>query len=660
MRRLSIDIESYSGTDLASSGVYRYVEDPDFEILMIAYSWTDEDEVHQIDCMEEDANGNRRITYDPNFALFCEDLVNPKVIKTAFNAQFERTCFTKWLKMPMPPEQWVDTMVMARELGLPGHLAGAGEALGLDAKHLKDPQGKALIKYFSIPCKATKANGGRTRNLPGHDPAKWDLYKSYNRQDVVAEKAIHKALEPFVIPYSEWELWRLDQHMNDNGVRLDIPMVQKIVGYDNQRKEELLQEAKEITGLENPNSLAQLKKWVAETWKEQKGLTKDDVARILSEENPPDKVRRALEIRRALGKTSTAKYSAMLDAVCEDDRLRGILQFYGAGRTGRWAGRLVQTHNLARNTLPDLALAREIVAAGDFDELETLFGEPAFVFSELIRTAFIPSEGCRFIVSDFSAIEARVISWLADEEWRIKAFEDGKDIYCVTASQMYGVPVVKHGENGELRGRGKVAELACGYGGGVGAMRAMDTTGTIPEEKLQETVDKWRAANPSIVRLWWDVDSAIKKAIKRGESSESDKLAIWCASDRLFIRLPSGRNLTYMHPGLGTNKFGGESITFYGVGENHKWMKLESYGPTFVENICQAVARDCLAVVMQKVSSLGYKIVMHVHDEIIVDVPIEDTKAPEIVTRIMEEPIDWAPGLPLKGETYETPFYMKD
>ena len=439
-------------------------------------------------------------------------------------------------------------------------------------------------------------------------------------------------------------------------------MVEKIVEYDTQRRQELQEEAQTITGLSNPNSLAQLKKWLASQGVEMASVTKDTIAEALAGDLP-ENVRRMLEIRTALGKTSVAKYSTMLTAVCQDHRLRGILQFYGANRSGRWAGRLVQTHNLAKNSLPDLDLARELAAAGDFDTMQTLFGETAFVFSELIRTAFIPSDGCRFVVSDFAAIEARVISWISGEEWRLEAFRAGKDIYCETASQMYKVPVVKHGENGHLRQKGKVAELACGYQGGIGAMKRMDKGGTIPEEELQAVVDAWRAANPKIPKLWRTCELAAKTAIEEHRTVRiAHGIAFSYINGNLFIKLPSGRKLCYWDTRLKLDpRDGRDHIVSMGVNQETKqWGETETYGGKLVENIVQATARDCLAVAMTRVSELGYKIVMHVHDEMIVDVPNEDKEAPAVINDIMGQPIDWAPGLPLKGDTYETPFYKKD
>lgn len=655
-RVMGVDIETYSSVDLTEAGVYAYTEAPDFDILLISYIFDDwgEDDVKTIDCFDADPD---------MMAEFCEALTDPQIVKTAFNANFERTCLAKWLQKPMPPEEWRCTMVKALTLGLPGNLAGAGEALGLPAEKLKDPQGKALIQFFSKPCKPTRTNGQRTRNLPEHDPAKWQLYKNYNRQDVVTEQEILRKLSIYKTPESEQQLWALDQHMNDNGVALDIPMVEKIVAYDTRRRQELQEEAQELTGLKNPNSLAQLKRWLAEQGVEMTSVTKDTITEALRDPELPSVARRVLEIRTALGKTSVAKYSTMLVAHCRDHRLRGILQFYGANRSGRWAGRLVQTHNLAKNSLPDLALARELAAEGDFDTMGTLFGETAFVFSELIRTAFIPSEGCRFIVSDFSAIEARVLAWIAGEEWVLEAFRAGKDIYCETASMMYHVPVEKHGANSHLRQKGKVAVLACGYQGGVGAMKRMDKGGSIPEDELQSVVDQWRQANSKVVKLWRTVELAARTAIEEHRTIRlKNGIAFGYINGNLFIKLPGGRKLCYWNTRLKLDpRDGREHIVYMGVNQETKqWGETETYGGKLVENIVQATARDCLAISMQRVAALGYNIVMHVHDEIIVDCPIEDTGAMERINACMAEPIPWAPGLPLRGDGYETPFYMKD
>ena len=649
MQTLSIDIETYSSVDLSEAGVYRYTEAPDFEVLLIGYSF-DGGPVQVHDCTSPHSWP----------AEFLHALVDPNVQKRAWNANFERTCIARALEEDMPPEQWSDTMILAMECGLPGSLAGAGAALGLSEDELKDPVGKSLIQYFSKPCRTTKTNGGRTRNLPYHDPEKWKLYIEYNRQDVVTEMAIRKALEPYSLAASEQRLWELDQRMNDHGVRIDAAMVTQIVRQDERRRQELQEEAREITGLDNPNSLAQLREWLEKHGLPLKQVTKDVVSAALTLQYIPDEVRRVLEIRQALGKTSTAKYSTMLGAVCSDGRLRGILQFYGASRTGRWAGRLVQIQNLARNSLPDLDLARQLAKAGDFETLETLFGEPAFVFSELVRTAFIPSEGCQFVVSDFSAIEARVVAWLAGEEWVLEAFRAGKDIYCETASMMYHVPVVKHGENADLRQKGKIATLACGYGGGVGAMKAMDRGGSIPEEELQSVVDQWRQANPKIVKLWRKCESAARTAIEEHRTVKASKLLSFThRGGHLFIRLPSGRSLCYWRARITDDG----QLVYMGTNQTtRQWMETETWGGKLVENIVQAVARDCLAVAMQRVSRHGLQIVMHIHDEMIVDVPLryQPENVLELVNAEMGAEIEWAPGLPLKGDGYVCEYYKKE
>jgi DNA polymerase len=654
-KTMAIDIESYSAADLTEVGVHRYVEDPTFEVLLIAYS-VDDGPVIVIDektLSNEDLE--RRIEF---FNL----LVDPAVTKYAYNAAFERSCLAKWAEEPMPPEQWKCTMVHALMCGLPGSLAAVGMALGLPEDKLKDKQGKALIDYFCKPCKPTKANGGRVRNLHAHDPEKWKLFIEYNRQDVVTETEIRHRLDQINrVPEREQELWQLDQQINDHGIRIDVPMVEKIVDFDEIRAGELMEEARQITGLSNPNSLTQLKAWLNNQGVEVDSLNKDSLEELLKEDLPRD-VMRVLQIRKASGKTSTAKYAKMLGAVCSDDRLRGILQFYGANRAGRWTGKLVQVHNLAKNYMPDLDLARELTAAGDFDTLQTLYGEPSFVFSELVRTAFIPSDGNKFVVSDFSAIEARVVAWVAGEEWVLDAFRQGKDIYCETASMMYHVPVVKHGENGHLRQRGKVAVLACGYGGGVNAMRAMDTTGTIPDEELQSVVDQWRQANPKIVQLWKKVELAAKSAIEDHRMHTIQRnISFGYRNGNLYITLPSGRSLCYFGARLKDGQYG-DQIVYKGVNQTtKKWEDTETYGGKLVENIVQGIARDCLAEAMLRVAKDGMQIVMHVHDEMIVDVPGDIAET--ILNRInsdMSTPIDWAPGLPLKGDGYVCDYYRKD
>jgi DNA polymerase len=653
MHTLHIDIESYSSVDLTECGLHKYAEAPDFQVLLIAYS-VDGGPVKVIDEVTGD-------DFDGHCDVF-DMLIDPDYIKVAHNAAFERTCLARWADEPMPAEQWRCTMVHALMCGLPASLAAVGAALGLPEDKQKDKQGKALIDYFCKPCKPTKANGGRVRNLPAHDPDKWRLFIEYNRQDVVTEMEIERRLDQILkVPECEQRLWELDQMINDHGVRLDVPMIEKIVAYDDQRSEELKKEAAEITGLSNTNSLVQLKGWLAKQGVSVDTLRKDDLDELLSQDLP-DKVRRVLEIRQALGKTSTAKYAKMLDAVNADGRLRGILQFYGANRSGRWTGKLVQVHNLARNSMPDLDLAREITCSGDFDELQTLFGETSFVFSELVRTAFIPSEGHKFVVSDFSAIEARVIAWVAGEDWVLDAFRQGKDIYCETASMMYHVPVEKHGQNKHLRQKGKIAVLACGYQGGVGAMRAMDKGGTIPDEELQSVVDQWRQANPKIVKLWRTVELAAKSAIEDHKAHTiNHNITLSYRAGNLYISLPSGRSLVYYGARLKEGKYG-DQIIYKGVNQTtKKWEDTETYGGKLVENIVQAIARDCLAEAMQRVAKDGMQIVMHVHDEMIADVPGDIAET--ILNRInsdMSQPIDWAPGLPLKGDGYVCDFYRKD
>ena len=678
MHKMHIDIETYSEADLTAVGVYRYASDPSFEVLLLAYS-IDDGPVTVIDCTEGP------VEWDGVLDM----LVDPKVVKYAYNANFERTCLSVMLEEEMPPEQWRCTMVHSLICGLPGSLAAVGVALGLPEDKQKDKQGKALIDYFCKPCKPTKANGGRVRNLPFHDRDKWRLFIDYNRQDVVTEMEIEKQLQTIAkVPEREQRLWELDQRINDFGIRVDVPMVEKIVKYDDQRTEELKDEAKRITGLSNPNSLTQLKGWLADQGVNVETLRKDDLDDLLKQDLPDD-VRRVLEIRKATGKTSTAKYAKMLGAVCPDGRLKGILQFYGANRAGRWTGKLVQVHNLAKNYLPDLDTARALACEGDFDTMQLLYGETAFVFSELVRTAFIPSEGHRFVVSDFSAIEARVVAWVAGEQWVLDAFRAGEDIYCKTASMMYHVPVEKHGQNKELRQKGKIAVLVCGYQGGVGAMRQMDKGGTIPDEELQSVVDQWRAANPMIVKLWRDIEKAAitaieeRRVVKRGIRVPADNLEAREAmagravrpysvregvglqfsykAGNLYIMLPSGRNLCYFGARLKEGKYG-QQIVYKGVNQTtKKWEDTETYGGKLTENIVQGIARDCLAEAMLRVAVLGYQVVMHVHDEMIVDTDDpEPEEALKEINRQMGTPIDWAPGLPLKGDGYICDFYKKD
>ena len=657
---LGIDIETFSSVDI-KNGAYAYSEAPDFEILLIAYKFSDEDKVKLID-----------LTDDPEELenlRFWDALTDPEVVKTAYNANFERTCLARYTGEAMPPEQWRCTMILAVQLGLPRSLAAVGPALGLTEEEQKKKTGAALIQYFCKPCKPTRTNGQRTKNTRLNAPEKWELFKEYNIQDVVTEQIILKRLRDFRPDQSEQDLWTLDQEINDRGVLLDIPMARSIVEFDTERSADLLAEAQQITGLKNPNSLAQLKPWLQSHGLPVYSLRKDDVSSILGDPDISDEVRRVLEIRQTLSKTSVKKYQTMLDIAGEDDRARGIMQFYG-GHTGRWAGRSLQPQNLARNTMPDdeLDVAREFVKMGDFESLEMIFGEPAPIFSQLVRTAFIPSPGNRFIVSDFSAIEARVIAWIAGEEWRLEVFRNDGDIYCESASHIYHVPVVKHGINGELRQRGKVAELALGYGGAVGAMKQMDTTGSVPEEEMQGIVTQWRAESPKIVRMWRDCqDAAVSvirgnqpKRVLRSLQGTEFYVKLVDGTPVLFIRLPSGRPIAYWDPKVMDTEMG-PRITYMTQNQTtRKWERCETYGGKLTENIVQSVARDCLAEKMKLLESMGYPIVFHVHDEMILDVPREDKQAAKLVDKIMAEPIDWAPGLPLKGGTYECDFYRKD
>ena len=666
MRRLGVDVESYSSADLLKTGVYRYAEAPDFELLLIGYSFDGE-----VPVVIETAGMTREeaVWYvQAEYPAFYKALHDPDVLKTAYNAAFERTTLAQYFGY-MEPEQWQCTMIRAAMLGLPMSLAGTGAALGLAEDKQKLSTGKALIQYFSKPCKPTKSNGGRTRNLPEHAPEKWQLFIEYNAQDVVAEQAILDRLNEFgPMDPSEQRLWCWDQRMNDHGVLLDVPYIEGILEYDAKRTKELTDEALRLTGLENPNSVSQLKDWLHGQGVEMDSVTKDTVAAALKQENLPLRVRRVLELRQALGKTSTKKYQAMLQAVCGDDRLRGILQFYGANRTGRWAGRIVQTHNLPQNHIDDIGFCRELVAQRDFEAVQMIWGETAFIFSQLVRTAFIPSPGFRFVVCDFSAVEARVLAWLAGEQWVLDAFRDGKDIYCETASMMYHVPVVKHGENGHLRQKGKVAVLACGYGGGIGAMKAMDSSGAIPEEELQDAVNMWRGANPKIVRMWRALETAARRAIQESRPEtrpvkvrEAHGTKFYMKGDALFMVMPSGRKLCYWDAQIVRMDDGRDHITYAGINQETKqWTRAETWGGKIAENLTQAVARDCLAEAMLRVAGMGYQIVMHVHDEMIVDVPKEDTEAYQRISTAMGQSPAWAPELPLRGDGYECAFYMKD
>lgn len=655
---LGIDLETFSSVDIAN-GAYAYAASPDFEILLIGYKFSDEEEVRCVDLTQGEEIPER----------FREALTDPSIIKTAFNAQFERACLAQYTGQEMPPEQWRCTQVLAVQIGLPRALKDVGAALGLKEEDQKLKTGAALIQYFCKPCKPTKANGNRTRNLPKHSPERWALFKEYNIQDVHTEQTILEVLRKYRPDETEQALWTLDQEINDRGVLLDIDMAQTIVTYSERHKTELMEEAQRLTGLANPNSRDQLLGWLGSRGIDTDGLKKADVEELLGDEDLPEDVRRVLEIRAAASKTSVNKYQTMLDVASHDGRARGIMQFYG-GHTGRWAGRSLQPQNLTRNEMPDAELdaARELVKLGDFDGLEMIFGEPTHVLSQLVRTAFIPSPGCRFVVSDFSAIEARVIAWVAGEEWRLNVFRNNGDIYCESASRIYHKPVVKHGINGELRQRGKIAELALGYGGSVGAMKAMDTTGSVPEEEMQGIVKQWRRESPSIVKMWGACQDAAVEVIE-GEAAVKRlaafknitfRMAQVNGSRVLRIYLPNGRPISYWEPQVMDTEMG-PRITYMNQNQTtKKWERTETYGGKLTENIVQSIARDCLADKMKQMDAQGYKIVFHVHDEMILDVPRSDTAAADLVDRAMGEPLDWAPGLPLKGGTYECDFYRKD
>ena len=648
---LSIDIETYSSVDLIKCGVYRYVEAPDFEILLFAYAYDDEP-VQVIDLAD--------FKELPEHVM--KDLTDPDIIKAAYNADFERTCIAKFYGMPMNPEQWRCTSVHALTLGLPGNLDGVAKVLKLNAQ--KDTAGKNLIKYFSVPCKPTKVNGGRTRNLPHHAPDKWKQFIDYNRQDVEVERTIRKAVEKYPVPEHEWKLWALDQKINDAGVRLDPVLVQQALKCDLQYATRLEAEAKKLTGLDNPNSTTQLTGWLKKQGLTvDNGLGKDYIPGLLEQAKGDETVTRMLELRKEMSKTSTKKYEAMERAMCSDDRARGLLQFCGANRTWRWAGRLIQVQNLPQNKIPDLGVARELLHNGDFEAIELLFNSPPFVLSQLIRTTFIPSDGCRFIVSDFSAIEARVIAWLAGESWRLKVFQSHGKIYEASASQMFHVPIEEITKGNPLRQKGKIAELALGYGGSVGALEAMGALKMgLDADELPDLVTAWRNSNPKIVKLWWDVDKAAMKAVQEHRPVRIQYgITFSCKDGFLFIQLPSGRKLAYVKPKIKDGKFGRPALTYEGMDQIKKtWERIDTYGPKLVENIVQAIARDCLAVNMLRLDNAGYDIRMHVHDEVILDVPITNADALNKVNEIMGQPIEWAPGLPLRADGYETEFYKKD
>lgn len=646
MKTLSIDIETYSDVQLPKTGVYRYCESENFEILLFAYS-IDSQPVQVVDlaCGE---------TIPEDIIAALED---DTVIKWAFNAAFERICLSRFLGYPtgtyLSPESWRCSMIWAATMGLPLSLEGVGAVLGLEKQKLTE--GKDLIKYFCQPCAATKANGGRKRNRPFHTPDKWEAFKRYNIRDVETEMGIQHKLRKFPVPDEVWEEYHIDQEINDRGVRLDMELVQQAIAMDTRSREELTAAMKDMTALENPNSVQQMKQWLSDNGIETDRLDKKAVAELLKD--APDNLADVLTLRQQLAKSSVRKYQAMEKTVCSDGRARGMFQFYGANRTGRFSGRNIQLQNLPQNHLQDLSEARSLVRSGDFDGVELLYEDVPDTLSQLIRTAFIPKENALFYVADFSAIEARVIAWFAGESWRQQVFEKGGDIYCASASQMFKVPVEKHGINGHLRQKGKIAELALGYGGSVGALKAMGALDMgLSEDELPALVDAWRQANPRIVEFWWAVDRAVMEAVKYKHTTTDYGLTFSCKSGMLFITLPSGRKLAYVKPKIGTNKFGGSCITYEGVGGTKKWERLDSYGPKFVENIVQATARDILCYAMKTLRSCS--IVMHIHDELVIEA---DPKVSlDAICEQMGRTPPWAKGLLLRADGYTTPFYKKD
>ena len=642
MRTLSIDIETFSDVDLKKCGVYKYASSHAFEILLFGYA-VDGGAVRVVDltCGEK----------IPDEVVAA--LSDASVTKWAFNAMFERVCLSNYLGDWLEPEGWHCTMVWSATLGLPLSLEGVGAALGLEKQKLTE--GKDLIRYFCVPCKPTKANGGRTRNLPEHDREKWERFKAYNLRDVEAEMQIQQKLSKFPVSEKVWEEYCQDQEINDRGIGVDMELVRQAIAMDEHSRGELAAAMQKLTGVENPNSVQQMKQWLAEHGLETDTLGKKAVAELLK--TAPEPLRTVLSIRQQLAKSSVKKYTAMENAVCTDDRAHGMFAFYGANRTGRYSGKIIQLQNLPQNHMADLAQARELVRTGNYEALSLLYEDIPDTLSQLIRTAFVPQEGRKFIVADFSAIEARVIAWFAGERWRLKVFEDGGDIYCASASQMFHVPVEKHGVNGHLRQKGKIAELALGYGGSVGALKSMGALEMgLEEEELQPLVMAWRDSNPMITQFWWAVDDAVKECIKMRLPTETHGLRFDYQSAMLFITLPSGRRLAYVKPRIGENQFGGESVTYMGIGGTKKWERLESYGPKFVENIVQATARDILCHAMQTLRNCA--IVAHVHDEIIIEA--DRRMSVEAVCEQMGRTPPWAKGLKLRADGYECEFYQKD
>ena len=660
IQTLSIDIESYSDADLQKCGVYKYAQSSNFEILLFGVS----------------VNGGEVIVYDlaqgeelPMDIITA--LADDTVTKWAFNAAFERVCLSVWLQRNYPqcfcsysinedtvgdyldPAAWKCSCVWSAYMGLPLSLAGTGTVLGLEEQKLKE--GKDLIRYFCVPCKPTKVNGGRTRNLPEHDMKKWNLFKFYNKRDVEVEMSIQDRLKKYPVPDFVWEEYHLDQEINDRGIALDMDVVENAIAFDAKSKAELAEKMQGLTDLDNPNSVVQMKQWLADNGLEMDSLGKKEVAQAVK--TAPKELAEVLLLRQQLAKSSVKKYQAMQNAVCEDGRARGMFQFYGANRSGRWAGRMIQLQNLPQNHMPDLKQARGLVESGNYAAMEFLYDDIPDTLSQLIRTAFVPRARMKFVVADFSAIEARVLSYLAKESWRSEVFQNNGDIYCASASAMFGVPVEKHGENGHLRQKGKIAELALGYGGSVGALKAMGALDMgLEEEELQPLVDSWRAANPNIVRFWWDVDRCVKDTVKNRVTTETHGIRFFYQSGMLFIQLPSGRRLSYVKPRMGENRFGGEAVTYEGMGGTKKWERIESYGPKFVENIVQAISRDILAHSMRTLSH--FFVCGHVHDELIIECSMGVSLY--AVCEQMGRTPHWISGLLLRADGYECSFYKKD
>nr|DAS34342.1 MAG TPA: DNA polymerase I [Caudoviricetes sp.] len=660
MKTISIDLETYSDVDLQKCGVYKYAQSDSFEILLFGYS-VDGGEVVVADIAQGEVIPDEII----------KALTDESVTKWAFNASFERVCLSEYLRKHyekdfgsysiledtvgdyLDPSSWRCSMIWSAYMGLPLSLAGVGAVLGLEEQKLTE--GKDFIRYFCVPCKPTKVNGGRTRNLPVHDKAKWEMFKKYNKRDVEVEMSIQEKLAKFPVPEFVWEEYHLDQEINDRGIALDMAVVENAIIFDERSKSLLSEKMQELTGLDNPNSVQQMKGWLSENGLEMESLGKKEVAEVLN--TAPEPLKTVLSLRQQLAKSSVKKYQAMENAVCKDGRARGMFQFYGANRSGRWAGRLIQLQNLPQNHISDLAEARSLVKVGDYDAMTMLYDDVPDTLSQLIRTAFVPRPGMKFIVSDFSAIEARVLSHLAGETWRADVFASGGDIYCASASQMFHVPVEKHGVNGHLRQKGKIAELALGYGGSVGALKSMGALQMgLEEEELRPLVDMWRSANPNIVKFWWEVDRAVKKAVKEKQSSKIGSISFSCRSGMLFIGLPSGRTLSYVKPRMGTNIFGSESVTYEGVGGTKKWERIESYGPKFVENIVQAISRDIL---MYAIRTLSHCFICgHVHDELIIE--CDKRVSLDAICEQMGRTPPWIEGILLRADGYECDFYKKD